>query len=217
MGVWAGVRAGDGQYPTISGVFQTFNTGHEPQHITCLVPPSNPNNQSRILFAYYVSTCLLVLERRPSLTTGTTHVIPAMSHNTLPALCHHQIQTIVKLVKSWPSGMPLCTHTHALHGPAPPHHLLSQPTQRGRLRRYNVVMENACWVCKVSLKVVTTTGKSYCRCSRCPNCNKPIAYFKRSGLHTTIKTPDAAYQTAGCCGSVKTHAGSTTTWCLHGR
>jgi hypothetical protein len=37
---------------------QTFNTGHEPQHITGLAPPSNPNNQSGILFAHYVSTCL---------------------------------------------------------------------------------------------------------------------------------------------------------------
>ena len=51
-----------------------------------------------------------------------------MSHNTLPALCLHQIQTIVKLVKSWPLGMPFGTHTPALHGPHLSHHLLSQPT-----------------------------------------------------------------------------------------
>ena len=82
---------------------------------------------------------------------------------------------------------------------------------------FDVVMGNACWVCKVPLKVVTTTGKPYCGCSRCPNCNKPIAQFKHSGLHTTIKTPDTAYQTAGYCGFVKTQAGSTITWCLHGR
>ena len=95
------------QYPPIRGVFQTINTGHEPKHITGLVPPLNPNNQSGILFAYCVSTCLLC---------DTGHE----PQHTLPALCHHRIQTIVKLVKSWPSGMPLCTHTHALHGPAPP-------------------------------------------------------------------------------------------------
>ena len=44
----------------IRGVFQTINTGHEPQHITGLVPPSNPNHQSDILFAYCASTCLFM-------------------------------------------------------------------------------------------------------------------------------------------------------------
>ena len=51
-----------------------------------------------------------------------------MSHNALPALCLHQLQTIMKLVKSWPLGMPFCTHMPALHGQHLSHHLLSQPT-----------------------------------------------------------------------------------------
>ena len=76
--------------------------------------------------------------------------------------------------------------------------------------------DNVCWACQGRITIIARTQKKSCKCSRCPNCNEPLAKFS-TGFFTTKNTPDTAYQAIGYCGFVDLAAPNgqryKTTWC----